>query len=369
MALRADPGERGLWVNDIVESGDGGVFALIIGVSRYDHLAGGTNPAAENFGLGQLAVSALTALRFFVWLSSDYILNGLPVARVRLLLSPLMKGVGESVFDELANCDSAIVAHAPEATFANCKEAIANWYGEMKDLKTSAKGRSLFFFSGHGVQIAKSNQLLLPGDYARPRGSLDEAIRTQNLFECLSSLPTVPAHIVLLDACRNDVDRLRRVVGTNVIDETGLPDDPLLELRVLRATAFGLRAYQPKTQGGMSLFGQALLDGLTAKPNPFLGEAPIELSSRGRTKTVEIDKLQVYMNGRLNALIKSANERVVQVIRSDDSQSAAGRVDLTEFESFAVESELAKHVVEEVTINRPAPSEQGKESCALWRVV
>ncbi len=331
-----------------MKPGDPGVYALIIGISRYDHLLGGAaKPAGETYGLGQLAVSAFTALRFFGWLRSDYHLNGWPLARVRLLLSPLKKSVGESASDELENCDPNIVAHAPEATFANCKNAIANWYGEMKELMPPTKGRSLLLFSGHGMQIAKANQLLLPSDYGRPRGSLDEAIRTQNLFECLSSLATVTSHVVLLDACRNDIDKLRKVTGTNVIDESGSSGDPLLELRVLRATAYGLRAFQPKTKGGMSLFGQALLDGLSAKLNPVLGEAPIELSARGKVKTVEINNLQVYMNGRINALIKAANESVIQVVRADDSQSAAGTIYITELEAAATADVSASEEHEE----------------------
>lgn len=358
MALHPDPDQPGLWVNDDVKPGAPGVYALIIGISRYDHLLGGAKPVVETYGLGQLAVSALTALRFFGWLRSDYHLNGWPLARVRLLLSPLKKGVGEWASDELENCDPNIVAHATEATFANCKNAIADWYGEMKELKPPTKGRSLLFFSGHGMQIAKANQLLLPSDYGRPRGSLDEAIRTQNLFECLSSLATVPSHVVLLDACRNDIAKLRKVTGTNVIDESGSSGDPLLELRVLRATAYGLRAFQPKTKGGMSLFGQALLDGLSAKPNPVLGEAPIELSARGKVKTVEINNLQVYMNGRINALIKAANESVIQVVRADDSQSAAGTIYMTELEAAATADVSASEdtkKVEEVTIGLPFP--------------
>ena len=342
MTLKPVPGERGLWENEDLEPGANGVHALIFGISRYDYLGEGAHatPGAETYGLGQLAVSAATALRVFGWLRSDYVLNGSPVARVRMLLSPQRKGIGGVEVDELQNCDPAIVAHAPEANFENCKTAIENWYGEMKELRPPAIARSLLFFSGHGVQLSRANQLLLPSDYGRPRGSADEAIRTQNLFECLASLPSVPSHVCLLDACRNDIEKLRRVDGTNVITDFGGYGDPRLELRVLRATASGLRAYQPRTPGGMSLFGQALLDGLSAKPNPVLGEAPIELFSRGKTRVVDVDRLHVYMNGRIDALIRNANECVVQVVRSDDSQSAAGRVEMTELEPVAA-TELA----------------------------
>jgi Caspase domain len=352
MSLVPHPNERGLWVNNKPGADGAGLHALIVGVSRYDHLKDGalSRPDGETYGLGQLAVSAMTALRFFGWLSSDYALGDLPLAQVRLLLSPQRKGVAKADADELADCDQGIVEWTPEANFENCKSAIRNWYRGMTAIKRPTTARSLLFFSGHGMQITRANQLLLPCDYGNPNGALDEAIRTQNLFECLSSLPAVPSHVLLIDACRDDIEILRKVVGTNVIDEVKGPGDPHLELRVLRATAFGLKAYQPTTAGGMSLFGQALLDGLSAKPNPVLAEPAIMLSRRGKVFTVEINDLQAYMNGRIDALIKAAKEDVVQVVRGDDSQSAAARIDVTELvQSAPVLSEVKlDQLVEEV---------------------
>lgn len=361
MALKPHQTERGLWVDDELDPQGPGVHALIIGVSRYDHLEKGalTKAGAETYGLGQLAVSALTALRFFGWLRGDYALSGWPLARVRLLLAPQKKGVGLAEIDELDGCVPEIVDWAGEATFDACKTAIRRWYADMKGLKAPARARSLFFFSGHGIQLSRANQLLLPSDYADPAGGKDEAIKTQNLFDCLSSLVTAPSHIVLLDACRNDVEKLRKVDGTNVIDESESPGDPRLELRVLRATAFGLRAYQPTTQGGMSLFGQALLDGLSGRPNPVLGEPAIELSRRGSLDTVEISNLQTYMNGRIDALIKAANEAVIQVVRADDSQIGGARIDVTEVSKAPPPDASAggDRFVEEVVFHGVVPGE------------
>jgi hypothetical protein len=104
MPLEPKTDEPGLWVNTDCPPGTPGVYALIIGVSRYDHLTEGRDPAPEAYGLGQLSVSALTAYRFLSWLRSGYALNGWPVARVRLLMSPLRNGVGNVTADELQNC-------------------------------------------------------------------------------------------------------------------------------------------------------------------------------------------------------------------------------------------------------------------------
>jgi len=88
MPLVASEAEPGLWVNSDASADGSGVYALLIGVSRYDHLTDGRSPAQDTYGLGQLSASALTAYHFFQWLRDHYVLNGWPIARVRLLLSP-----------------------------------------------------------------------------------------------------------------------------------------------------------------------------------------------------------------------------------------------------------------------------------------
>src|SRR3954471_23219229 len=127
MPLEPVAAEPGLWINTDSAPNGPGMHALIIGVSRYDHRGGGPSPAPETYGLAQLSVSALTAYRFFAWLRDGYAMNGWPVARVRLLMSPLRNGIGTATADELNGCDAAICAHAPEASFDNCKRALENW--------------------------------------------------------------------------------------------------------------------------------------------------------------------------------------------------------------------------------------------------
>lgn len=324
--------EPGLWINTDLRADSAGVHALIIGVSRYDHLDGGSAPAPKTYGLGQLSVSALTAYRFFSWLRNGYTLDGWPIARVRLLMSPLRRGLGTATADELQACDELFRAHAPEATFDNCKGAIENWYADMEALQAPAAGRSLFLFSGHGMERRQNYQVLLPSDYLKPPGRLiNNAISTPNLVDALSYLARVPSHVLLLDGCRNDVDDLRGATGANILnDEQAIAVNPMFEKGVLYATASGLRAYSPRSDG-LSLFGQALLDGLSNNPIPILDEAPIELLHKHHVSTVEINKLASYMKGRVAALIKAARESVVQVVRSEVASSDPGRpIELTE---------------------------------------
>jgi hypothetical protein len=346
MPLEPVAAEPGLWINPDCSPTGPGLHALIIGVSRYDHLGEGSAPAPDTYGLSQLSVSALTAYRFFSWLRDDYVLDGWPVARVRLLMSPLRKGVGGIETDEIEGCDAEICAHAPEATFDNCKRALENWYVDMESLQAPATGRSLFLFSGHGMERRQSYQLLLPSDYLRPPSRpLNEAISTPNIADALSYLTHVSSHVLLLDGCRNDIDKLRGASGTKILnDEQPISVNPRFEKGALYATASGLRAYSPR-RGGLSLFGQALLDGLTNDPNPKLDESPIELIRKGGVSIVEINKLGSYVKGRVAALIDAANESVVQVVRSEVASSDPGKpIDLAEL-PVALSDSLPQHTL------------------------
>jgi hypothetical protein len=355
MPLQPDSSAPGLWVNPGWTDGTPGVFALIIGISRYRHLEGGEAPAPDAYGLKQLHVSALTAYRFFDWLRNGYTLSGLPVARVRLLLSPQKRDQVFSV-DELDGCDPAIVAHAPEANYANCKSAIENWYAEMEGQPvTQESGRSLFFFSGHGMELRQMHQFLLPSDYLRPPvRPLDESIGTRNLIDSLPYLSAVRSHVLFLDGCRNDVDRLRgrNVVGARILNDN-LPSavNPHYEQGVMSATASGLQAYQPTRPGSLTLFGQALMEGLLVKPEPPLGETPIELRRKGTVNAIAINPLGGYIKGRITALIKAANESIIQIVRTDvSSADASSPIDLAEV-SRVPPRRPASPMVEEISID------------------
>jgi hypothetical protein len=90
MALVPVTNTLGLWQDPNWRPKTPGLYALIVGVSNYPHLGGGSAPAQEAFDLGQLEVSARTAAAVFDWLRSDY--NMRTSGRVVLsLLSPLSR--------------------------------------------------------------------------------------------------------------------------------------------------------------------------------------------------------------------------------------------------------------------------------------
>jgi hypothetical protein len=295
----------GLWVNPDCSEGDPGLFAVVLGVSRYRHLADGEEEAPETYGLGQLKVSALTAFRVFRWLVDQYYVDGCPLAKCWLLLAPT---------DDECNYEPGLKENLATPTFANCENAIASWYENMRGLSKSAakRSRAFFFFSGHGLEIHQERQVLLSSDYLSPPArNWDRAISTPNLRFGLASLK-VPRQFFFLDACRNDHKELRKknIRGIKILpeDESALVDSSVVA-PVFYATASGQMSFQqPDPNKRLSLFGTALLDGFCGKPD-------IELVEAGAMCSVNLYPLQEYVEDRIVELLVAVDAEVSQPVK------------------------------------------------------
>lgn len=306
----------GLWINTDWQEGTPGTFAVIIGVSNYHHLDGGSGPIAPNtYGLPQLQVSALTAWRFFCWLRDHYRCEQKPLAQCWLLLA--------SSQAEL-NLEPKMGDHALPPTFGNCEEAIGLWFNAMRQLPdTSAQeSRSFFFFSGHGLEMTEDMQLLLPGDYLRPPTyNVNTAMATQNLASGLKALK-VPHHFFFLDACRNGNEELAKVAsvqGTKILNEyVNSVINPECLVPLLYASAVGSQAWQPDNPTlGISIFGQALLEGLQAEA----GMKP-DCSRHPQPCVIDLNRLKPFVNNRVNHIMKEQyNAAVGQRIRLRGDQT------------------------------------------------
>lgn len=275
--------QSGLWVNPVWQPGTQGTFAVVIGISQYDYLSKGLYN--DNGGtivppFSQLAVSALTAYRFFEWLQKDYRFEEAPLAHCWFLAAPTIE---EEKLEPM-------LKGSLEPTLENCKKAIQHWFGQMNQLSEGVAqlSRSFFFFSGHGIQRTQQLQLLLPKDYLNPEGlgktnsrEIAGAISSVNLFNGLSSLH-VQSQFVYVDACRNDIQGLSKVDDDDVLEDMENIVPVLLEEAVLdeeksknksnsipiflHAAAHGDNTYQPTSpKDGLSFFGQAILDGLRGR--------------------------------------------------------------------------------------------------------
>jgi hypothetical protein len=299
MNLQPDPAEPGLWINPDWQPNTPGTYVMLIGSSAYPHLAGGTGkPAVNNYSLGQLTVSALTVNSFFNWIrdSYSYVPPGdiaTPVANCWRLLSPTN--------DEL-KADPSLADNPLSPTFNNCTDAIRKWHDTMKQLRddVARKSRLFFLFSGHGLEITQDNQILLPCDYLKPVvGDLNDAINISRLSRALAGLK-LNEQFFFLDACRNDHESLRvlDLQGNGiVVMGQSFATNAACNGPILYASASGMQTYSPATvDGKMSLFGQALLNGLQAQEGFDLGCAAPPCP-------VKFAPLHEYVSRRVNDLL------------------------------------------------------------------
>ncbi len=213
---------------------------------------------------------------------------------------------------------------AAQATLENCEHALGWWNETMHRLPKAAADRSrgLVFFSGHGLEVWQDRQILLPSDYLRPPGrAVNGAISTANLRKGLASSP-VPNQFLFVDACRNDVPRLREFVVEgreilNVRQAAGTNPDTLTG--ILYASATGTQTWQPRELAqGYSLFGGAVVDGLD-------GADGIELEGCDNTNCeIRFYPLQTYVRTRMAEALTDFNSTEKVRVRDGGSPPECG---------------------------------------------
>jgi DNA-directed RNA polymerase omega subunit len=246
------------------DAGRVGTYAIVIGVSEYPHLAGGAAPAPETYELGQLTVSALTAYRFFErMIGGFYRYRPAPLSKCWLLLSPTPA--------ELA-FEPRLAGHVA-ATMENCVKAIEAWFATLQLLSASETrgSRTVFFFSGHGVESNKGRIMLLPNDYLRPPArNVNEALDAMNLWKGLDEVPR-GEDLFFVDACRINPPGMSELELTPraILNERRKPLNPGRLAPILYAASRGSAAWQPPNpKDGISCYGQALINELSRQGDP-----------------------------------------------------------------------------------------------------
>lgn len=224
--------------------------ALVIGVSRYRHLADGDDPRGwETFGLGQIDCAATGAFQFACWLRDHYRNNDAPLCSIRLLLSPSQH--------ELANEPGLkqAAAEVPPATHGEVKKATKAW---RDNCKTNAESVAFFYASGHGIREADLIPAVLLEDFAAEERSMDYSLDVQDVWEEMQvAIGTTQVYFV--DACAIDPIASQRwktlgngafFAGSRDIVESRLTA-PIFQSAVNGTEAFG-------DQGRGTLFSRAL---------------------------------------------------------------------------------------------------------------
>ena len=313
MMLQPDPTQTGLWTNPAWSPGDPGTFVVLIGVSAYPYLKDGSAAqlANENYGLGQLAVTALTTYRLFEWLRDRYLYTlgtGSPcqLAQCWLLLSPTEA--------ERALMKAEVLEHTLPPTFDNCRRALKIWHNAMQALsdESAAQSRAVFFFSGHGLEVSIEEQILLPMDYLEPTlGSLNDAINMGAARLGMKKLK-VNNQFFFQDACRNATQTLGNSVvhGDGVFDQSlAYMANPDCNQMVMFATASGQQTFGPRSvDKGLSLFGQSLLWGLQAQHN-------YQLNQQQPPFSIQWSPLHQFVGTSYNELLAQYNSPLKQKVK------------------------------------------------------
>lgn len=244
-----------------------GVHALIIGVSRYDHLPEQGDPGREGtFGLGQLKSPASSAFRFGSWLrraGAGFSYPGAEVASIRLMVSPSQEELD-------ANPDlAAAAAAAPAPTRANVMESLRDWAEGCLDHPDHV---GLLYAAGHGLQLGdKGGGFVLLQDFAaRNAGKLDNILDIGTTRLAMSHDRAPQTQIYFVDACRLEPAEFRPYMANPKAaalegDEAGSAHTSVVYFSATPGSA----AYGDRAKG--TLFCEALMqcmDGLAGVMTP-----------------------------------------------------------------------------------------------------
>ncbi|MEV0788651.1 caspase family protein [Kribbella sp. NPDC050459] len=231
----------------------GGLYALIIGVSAYPHLDGGTAPARRTYRMGQLSAAALTAHRIADWLEEADGRLAAPYRGCRLLLSP---SPGE--LDVLTRQRD----HLP-ATLEQMRAQALLW---REEVCSDPDNVAFFYFAGHGVQRTRRDAVLLMEDFADSElgNPLAKAVDLQNLFRGMAPTAARPDmamnQLWFVDACRgfpSEFDNFE-ILTAQEIFAIELSDVDLRNAPLYYGALPGTNAYSISQQS--TIMGRALLE-------------------------------------------------------------------------------------------------------------
>jgi hypothetical protein len=297
--------------------GGPGLHALIVGVSQYRHLLGGSGPTASFVDLRQLSSAARSAYALYRWLLDRQQRLPIPLASVRLLLSPS---------PEELDAEPGLAELSGPCGLEAFLTAAYDWRA---DADTHRGGYTLFYFAGHGIQANGTDTALLLEDFGDGRGGLlRNAVSTQNLIAGMSHsrsrTNTARTQLYFIDTSRDTPAWVGRSMSAapspvfNIeVSQATMPDDRTATC--FYATAPSARAYAFARK--QSLFSRALvecLEGAAARPVDDLEGAAS--GEPGETRWgVTLYSLSSALSQRMQELSEQFN--IDQMVRVDGSDA------------------------------------------------
>jgi Caspase domain len=276
--------------NRLQLQGKPGLHALIAGVSAYRHLPGGVDTVAlDTYGMQQLSSTSLTAYKIYLWLLERQAHLRLPLATVRLLISPSD--------EETAQIGAELKQLGVNAcTRQNFAAEVRQW---RTDASSDDKNTTFFYFAGHGVQRSKNDGVLLLEDFGDPNeGTLHNAAEIINIFNGMAPPASIQKKMArtqfyFVDACRVLPSAFKNFEKMTVPDifnvELSGADDR--QAPIFFATIPGIKAYALKNE--QTLFSKALLKCL----NGAAGEPSSEDAQGNVAWNVSVQSLNKALDG------------------------------------------------------------------------
>jgi hypothetical protein len=295
--------------------GGPGLHALIVGISHYKYLQGGTDQMSTSVGLGQLSTAARSAYAVYEWLQRARL--HVPLATVRLLMSP-------SPDESTANPKLAELSGP-----SGLEQFLTAAYEWRLDADAHRDGYTLFYFAGNGVLVNRSDTALLLEDFGDRRGApLRNAVGTQNLVDGMapsrSRSSTARTQLYFIDTSRNTPEWLGRSLFSD--------PSPIFDIEVSRSRddrivncfyATSPSAFAYAYTGGLSLFSQELIRCLEGD-----GATPVETGASSETEEqtwgITVSSLSTALSQRMRELSESLG--VNQMVRIDSSGQGADAV-------------------------------------------
>ena len=283
-----------LWSRPDLPADVATVHALVIGVSRYDYLPGGTGPTTTKSllaGLTQLSAAATAAARVASWLRDNFDYPEVRLGSVRLLASP--------VESELPLPGGVT---PPPATYDEVRRALFAWRADARETPGNI---TLLYVAGHGIQTSNEGGILLLQDAGHPDyPALDRALDVSSIRRGMVGDPTdpetstPPVQYYFYDACRvqppgvMSFDELQAGLTFDV--PRGLAPDMSWVLWGSRSRDYALADPETRT----TLFSKALLLTLESR-------APVDTDGR----TVRFGLFQMELETAVDELAAEAEEQ------------------------------------------------------------
>lgn len=235
------------------------LHALVIGVSSYPHLIGGSGPLAlDPLGLGQLTTPRHTALAIVDWLLKEYRQSARPLGSIELLLSP----------SETWQFAPGASVPVEEATCVNITGAFNRW---VKRCSRQPENLAFFYFCGHGLH--KDEQFLLPTDFGDPT-FVNRWCNCVNFDSTQAGMQACKAQtqVFFVDACRDTPAGMFsnvNVGGDTLISPSGT--NSARSSAVYYGASQGRQAYGPPND--VSYFGRAVIQCLKGSASVNKGGA------------------------------------------------------------------------------------------------